>query len=65
MEPWQERVVEEKIELGKKASALSVFIGLNKDFDNIDREEQERLREQCEVMWEYYEILESRINAFK
>ena len=65
MKPWQERVIEEKEDLLTKAQALSQFIGLNPEFENIPEEEQERLKEQCEIMWEYYEILEARIKAFK
>lgn len=65
MEPWQNRVIEEKEDLLTKAQALSQFIGLNPEFENIPEEEQERLKEQCEVMWEYLEILEKRIKAFK
>ncbi len=65
MKPWQNRVIEEKEDLLTKAQALSQFIGLNPEFENIPEEEQERLKEQCEVMWEYLEILEKRIKAFK
>jgi len=64
MKPYQQRVVDEKAELDKKAKALSNFIGLNDDFDNIDPDEQERMMEQCETMWQYSEILGSRISAF-
>ena len=64
MEPYQQRVIEEKEELDKKARALSDFIGLNDKFDDLDIEEQERMKEQCEIMWEYSEILGKRIAAF-
>ena len=64
MEPYQQRVIEEKEELDKKARALSDFIGLNDKFDDLDSEEQERMKEQCEIMWEYSEILGKRIAAF-
>ena len=64
MLPHQQRVVDEKNELDVKAKALSNFIGLNPVFADIDAEEQERLKEQCEIMWEYSEILEKRIAAF-
>jgi hypothetical protein len=62
--PHQQRVVDEKTELDKKANALSQFIGLNPVFDTLDSAEQSRLREQCEVMWQYSEILGARIGAF-
>ena len=64
MLPHQQRVVDEKNELDVKAKALSNFIGFNPVFADIDAEEQERLKEQCEIMWEYSEILEKRIAAF-
>lgn len=63
-QPHQQRVVDEKAELDKKATALSNFIGLNPVFATIDAEEQERLKEQNDVMWQYSEILGSRIAAF-
>ena len=64
MLPHQQRVVDEKNELDTKAKALSNFIGLDPVFADIDAEEQERLKEQCEIMWEYSEILGKRIAAF-
>lgn len=64
-QPHQQRVVDEKAALDEKAYALSNFIGLSPIFPTIDPEEQERLREQCEIMWQYSEILGARIAAFK
>jgi len=64
MQPHQQRVVDEKAELDKKAYALSQFIGANEIFLKLDQAEQDRLREQCEVMWQYSEILGARIAAF-
>lgn len=64
MQPHQQRVVDEKAELDKKAYALSQFIGANEIFLKLDPAEQDRLREQCEVMWQYSEILGARIAAF-
>jgi hypothetical protein len=64
LQPHQQRVVDEKTELDKKASALSDFIGTNPIFDTLDTAEQERLREQNDVMWQYSEILGARISAF-
>lgn len=62
--PHQQRVVTEKAELDTKATALSEFIGNSPIFNTLDPAEQERLREQCEVMWQYSEILGARIAAF-
>ena len=65
LQPHQQRVVDEKTELDKKALALSQFIGLNPVFQTIDQQEQQRLRWQCEIMWQYSEILGKRIKAFR
>ena len=65
MQPHQQRVVEEKAELDKKAKALSNFIGCSDVFVTLDLPEQERLRDQNDIMWQYSEILGARITAFK
>jgi hypothetical protein len=65
MQPHQQRVVDEKSELDKKALALSNFIGTNPVFATLDPVEQERLKEQNDVMWRYSEILGARIAAFE
>jgi hypothetical protein len=64
MKDYQKRVIEEKRELDEKAKKLSNFIGYSPLFNDIDSDEQERLKEQCEIMWEYSEILGKRISAF-
>jgi len=62
---YQQRVIDEKAELDAKAKALSEFIGLSPLFDSIDKDEQERLKLQNDVMWTYSTILGERIAAFK
>ena len=64
MQPHQQRVVDEKAELDTKAKALSEFIGNNPIFATLDAAEQERLKVQNDVMWQYSEILGARIAAF-
>lgn len=64
MQPHQQRVVDEKTELDTKAKALSEFIGNNPIFETLDPAEQERLKVQNDVMWQYSEILGARIAAF-
>lgn len=64
LRPHQQRVVDEKEELDKKATALSDFIGHSPIFETLDAAEQERLKEQNDVMWQYSEILGARIAAF-
>jgi hypothetical protein len=63
--PHQQRVIDEKKELDEKATKLSVFIGMNPMFESIAPEEQERMKEQCEIMWQYSEVLGKRIAAFE
>lgn len=63
--PHQERVIAEKAELDEKAHKLSDFIGNNPVFDTLDPMEQERLKVQNDIMWQYSEILGKRIAAFK
>lgn len=63
-EPHQQRVIDEKRELDEKATKLSDFIGNSPVFDSLDADEQERMKEQCEVMWQYSEILKKRIMGF-
>ena len=64
LQPHQQRVVEEKTELDVKANALSQFIGHSPIFEKLDPSEQERLKSQNDVMWQYSEILSARIAAF-
>ena len=64
MQPYQQRVVDEKNELYAKASALSTFISISAQFDTLDPKQQELLKEQNDVMWQYYEILVKRISLF-
>jgi len=63
MKQSQQGVIDDKNELDKKAKALSEFIGLSDEFENIEPEEQERLKEQNDIMWQYSEILGARISA--
>ena len=64
LQPHQQRVVDEKTELDTKANALSQFIGHSPIFAKLDPAEQERLKLQNDVMWQYSEILAARISAF-
>lgn len=64
IQPHQQRVIDEKTELDKKATALSIFISVNPIFNTIDPDEQELLKLQNDVMWQYSEILAQRIAKF-
>lgn len=63
MQAHHERVVAEKTELDKKAEALSNFIGESPIFETLDSAEQERLKVQNDIMWQYSEILGQRLSA--
>ena len=60
----QQRVVDEKTELDTKAKALSEFIGNSPIFEGINPDEQDRMKLQNDIMWQYSEILGRRIKAF-
>ena len=62
--PHQQRVIEEKSDLFRRAKALSEFIGLSPVFDALDPAEQERMKVQNDLMWQYCEVLVARIEAF-
>jgi hypothetical protein len=64
VEEYQLRVVKEKRENDTKAKALSNFIGLSAVFETLDSAEQERLKVQCEIMWQLSEVLGERIEGF-
>lgn len=64
VEPHQQRVIDEKNELDNKATMLSDFIGNNPLFGNLDAGEQERMKEQNDIMWQYSEVLANRISHF-
>ena len=64
LEPFQERVVEEKNELDDKIRKLSSFIG-GTIFASLDDQERSRLSIQLQHMNGYSEILGQRIASFK
>ena len=57
MRPHQQRVVDEKAELDKKATALSQFIGNSSAFLTLVPAEQEQLWVQNDVVWQYSGVL--------
>ena len=65
LQPWQQRVVDEKADLDKRANALSHFIGLAPQFLRLDPAEQERMKVQNDLMWQLSEVLGERIANFK
>lgn len=69
MQPHQQRVVDEKIELDAKISALTNFIGTarvgNNVFGGLPERERMRLYGQRRAMVEYSAILGERISDFE
>ena len=64
MQPHEQRVVDEKNELGDKLERLLTF--LQTDFyKTLTEKEQELLYFQSQVMEDYYETLQQRIELFK
>lgn len=65
MKLHQQRVIDEKAGLDERAKKLSDFIGNNPMFETLDPEEQERMKVQNDLMWQYSEVLGERIAAFQ
>lgn len=63
MQPHQERVVAEKIELDDKLAKLMAFFD-GPTYKGLTEAEQKRLVAQSGVMKEYSDILGQRISAF-
>ena len=63
MQPYQQRVVDEKSELDGKIEKLSAFIESDQ-FVRVDEEERDRMRQQLRTMQTYSGILGERIDAF-
>lgn len=63
MEEYQQRVIDEKVELGRKLYLLTVFLD-GETFKTLPSEEQERMQRQHVVMKEYSKILGERVAAF-
>jgi hypothetical protein len=64
LQPHQQRVVTERDELNTKLAALKGFIKGSQVFASLSAEEQDRLKRQADVMTDYSDILQERINAF-
>ncbi len=64
MQPYQQRVVDEKNDLDSKRDRLRAFFGTDL-YRELDPTEQSRLNRQLEAMTLYSNILAERIAAFK
>jgi hypothetical protein len=66
LQPHQERVVIEKLELDEKLAKLKAFaFGGNPIFGTLPPEERDRLERQFDAMSRYSAILGERIAAFE
>lgn len=64
MEPWQQRVVDEQLQLAVKIEALEKFLTTPSQIDRLDTVNQRLLNEQLAAMHTYNNILRNRINRF-
>ena len=64
MQPHQQRVVDEKVEVDEKLDKLSAFIESSPIFVGLPHEERVLLIRQEQAMLEYSNILGERIAAF-
>lgn len=63
IQPHQQRVIDEKAELDGRIAKLAAFVE-SPVFLSVCHDEQERLKDQLDVMRIYSEILAARIRAF-
>lgn len=63
LQPYQQRVVEEKAQLDERLSKLVAFYDTGA-FSVLDKAEQDRLHRQGQLMSEYSQVLGERIQAF-
>ncbi len=64
LQPYQQRVVDERAELAQKLGALDGFIERAPYFNELPAAERERMRLQRAAMLLYASILTQRIAAF-
>lgn len=63
MQPHQQRVVDEKNELGERLEKLLAFIGTD-SYKELPEKDKELLFFQSQIMEDYFEVLEQRIELF-
>jgi hypothetical protein len=62
--PYQQRVIDEKADLGEKIGELSDFINTNQTFMTLPKDERARMHIQLAAMRVYHQALDERIQAF-
>lgn len=63
MQPRQQRIIDDKMELDSKLKKLTHFIDSD-FFNNLSRDQQSRLERQREIMVQYSDILGERNAAY-
>ena len=63
--PHQQRVVDERNSLYDKTIKLNEFVGSSGIFENLEISDQEDLKIQLDIMFQYLEVLDKRIKKFK
>lgn len=63
MQEYKKRVIDEKNELDKKISNMKSFVG-SITYNELQKEERDRLENQLDVMIQYSYILGERIDNF-
>jgi len=63
MQEYQQRVLDEKVELDDKLGRLQKFLD-SSTFKTVDPAEQERLKNQAAAMKQYSDILADRLAHF-
>lgn len=64
MPPHQQRVIDERADLGEKIAKLVTFQQESKIYAGLDEPEKDRLRRQENAMYAYWKVLGERIDAF-
>lgn len=64
MQPYQQRVIDEKAELDVKIQKLTEFLSSDKS-ESVEADEKDRLKWQLDIMRDYSKILGERIAHFQ
>lgn len=64
LQPHQQRVVQERNELKEKTEKLNEFVGHSDLFNKLPDVDQEDLKVQLDIMFQYLEVLDKRISRF-
>lgn len=63
LQPYQQRVIDEKAELDVKIQKLTEFLSSDKS-ESVEADEKDRMKWQLDIMEDYSEVLGERIANF-